>query len=77
MAHFSDYALWKMSMRGIERDEVELVLADPEWDEASQQSERHVYGRSVGGRNLLVIVEPYDHTFVVNAYRPTPREPWT
>jgi hypothetical protein len=70
MAEFCDYALWKMAVRGIERDEVELVLADPDWDEPSSESPRHIYARRVAGRAVCVAVEPFDHRQVVTAFLP-------
>jgi hypothetical protein len=73
MAEFTDYALWKMGQRGIERDDVELVLAHAEHDFPSRESRRHVYARHIGARLLLVLVEPYDHNLVVNAYWPIPK----
>ena len=74
MARFTDYALWKMNVRGIERDYVELVLADPECDFSSRNSERHIYSRHVGGQLLYVYVEPYDHECVVNVFEPRSRD---
>jgi hypothetical protein len=70
MARFTDYALWKMAMRGIERDEVELILSDPEREFASSESARHIYGRHVGGRLLYAVVEPFDHQLVVTVFVP-------
>lgn len=74
MARFTDYALWKMDQRGIDRDDVELVLADPECDFPSRESSRHIYARTVGRRRIYVLVEPYDHDCVVNAFEPRPRD---
>ena len=74
MARFTDYALWKMDQRGMEQDDVELVLADPECDFPSRESPRHIYARRIGGRRLYVLVEPYDHDCVVNAFIPRPED---
>lgn len=68
MATFSGYALWKMSLRGIDRDDVELVLADPDDDFPSATSDRHCYVRVVHGRLIQVVVESFDHDKVVTAY---------
>ncbi len=75
MAKFSEIVLDKLARKGIERDEVELVLADPERDFASRApgSDRHIYSRHVGKRLLLVVVESFDHDEVVTAYYPPPR----
>jgi hypothetical protein len=70
MAEFCDYAALEMDVRGIERDEVELVLADPGWDEPSTESPRHIYARRVAGRVICVAVEPFDHEQVVTAFLP-------
>lgn len=74
MVEFTDYALWKMACRGIDRDDVELVLADPECDFPSRNSHRHIYSRHVGGELLYVYVEPYDHECVVNVFEPRSKE---
>ena len=73
MAVFSYYALWKLAMRGIDRDDVELVLADPQCDFASPTG-RHCYVRTVGNRLIQVVVESFDHDQVVTAYEKSPRE---
>lgn len=75
MAEFSEKVLTKLARRGIEPDDVELVLADPEQDFASRSSDRHIYSRHIGGRLLLVVVEPFDHEEVVTAYYPLPERP--
>ncbi len=71
MAKFSNYALWKMGMRGISRDDVELVLADADADFPSKTSPRHCYVRNIGNRRIQVVVEPSDHQQVVTAYEKT------
>ena len=63
----------KLARKGIELDDVELVLADPERDFPSRTTDRHIYSRQVGGRLLLVVVEPFDHGEVVTAYYPLPK----
>jgi hypothetical protein len=68
MAVFSNYALWKMSVRGIEREDVELVLADTDDDFPSSTSNRHCYVRQIGSRRIQVVVESFDHERVVTAY---------
>lgn len=68
MAKFSNYALWKMSVRGIAREDVELVLADSDDDFPSSTSERHCYVRDIGERRIQVVVESFDHEQVVTAY---------
>lgn len=68
MAVFSNYALWKMSMRGIEREDVELVLANPDDDFPSSTSNRHCYVRHIGSRRIQVVVESFNHERVVTAY---------
>lgn len=68
MPEYSDYALWKMSMRNIDRDEVEAVLDDPDDHFDSATSDRHCYVRRVNGRPLEVVVESFDHNQVVTAY---------
>lgn len=68
MATFSDYALWKMAVRGIAREDVELVLADPDDDFPSSTSDRHCYVRHIGERRIQVVVESFDHEQVVTAY---------
>jgi hypothetical protein len=74
MVEFSDYALWKMSQRGIERDDVRLVLADPECQFPSRELPlRHIYRRHIGGRLIYVVVEPFDHRQVVTVFLP-PRQ---
>jgi hypothetical protein len=57
-----------MAVRGITRDDVELVLADPDEHFPSSTSERHCYVRALGDRLIQVVVEPYDHEHVVTAY---------
>jgi hypothetical protein len=78
MAKFSQDVLAKIARKpgGIEVDDVELVLADPERDFPSRSpgSNRHIYSRHIGGRLLLVIVEPDDREEVVTAYYPTPHQ---
>ncbi len=70
MVEFCDYALWKMSIRGISRDEVELVLTDPHDDFPSRNREhpRHCYVREIDERPIQVVVEAADHNLVVTAY---------
>jgi hypothetical protein len=71
MAEFTDYALWKMAQRGIDRDDVELVLADPEGGfQSREEPYRFIYSRHIGGRLLYAVVEPDDHECVVNAFWP-------
>lgn len=71
MASFTDYALWKMAQRGIDRDDVELVLVDPECGfQSRKEPHRFIYSRHIGGRLLYVVVEPDDHECVVNAFWP-------
>jgi hypothetical protein len=71
MATFTDYALRQMSIRGIDRDDVELVLGDSDDDFPSKESPyRHIYARRITGRLLYVVVEPEDHDCVVNAFGP-------
>ena len=74
MPTFSGTVRAKLGRKGIEPDEVELVLADPERDFKSRApgSDRHIYSRHVGKRLLLVVVEPFDHNEVVTAYYPVP-----
>jgi hypothetical protein len=73
MARFIDYALEQMAVRGIDRDDVENVLADPEDEEFSREPPyRYLYWRQIGGRRLLVVVEPDDRDCVVNAFWPPP-----
>jgi hypothetical protein len=68
------YARSQMAMRGIERDDVELVLADPEADFPSREPPyRHIYSRHIGARLLYVLVESFDHDCVVNAFWPSPQ----
>jgi hypothetical protein len=75
MATFVDYALSQMAVRGIGRDDVELVLVDPEDSFPSRERPyRHIYSRHIGGRLLYVIVEPDDHDCVVNAFWPSPKD---
>jgi hypothetical protein len=74
VAQFSEYALWKMAIRGITRDDVELVLLDPDEQFPSSTSERHCYVRALGDRRIQVVVEPYDHQHVVTAYEKRPSE---
>lgn len=74
MAAFTDYALSQMAVRGIDRDDVELVLGDPDCEGPSREPPyRHLYSRQIGGRRLLVVVEPYDHECVVNSFWPPPK----
>ena len=74
MAEFTPYALSQMAVRGIDRDDVERVLADPKDEGPSREPPyRYLYSRQIGGRRLLVVVEPYDHDCVVNAYWPEPK----
>ncbi len=68
MAKFSDYALWKMAMRDITREEAELVLAEPDEDFPSQTSDRHCYVRGIDNRRIAVVVESFDHEEVVTAF---------
>jgi hypothetical protein len=68
VAVFSHYALWKMAVRGIEREDVELVLADPDDEFPSSTPDRHCYVRRIGSRHIQVIVESFDHELVVTAY---------
>jgi hypothetical protein len=70
MAHFCDHVLQQMALRGVERDEVELVLADPERDFPARETDRHFYSRHIGGRLILVAVEPYDHEELVTVITP-------
>lgn len=72
MATLSEKVLAKLARKGIERDDVELVLDDPERDFPSRApgSDRHIYSRHVGKRLLLVVVESFDHNEVVTAYYP-------
>ena len=75
MTTFTYYAMTLMAARGIDRDDVELVLADPEWDGRSREPPyRHLYSRHIGGRRLLVVVEPDNHDCVVNSFWPLPKE---
>jgi hypothetical protein len=60
-----------MSVRGIEQEDAELVLADPDADFPSDTSNRHCYIRTVGGRLIQVVVESFDHEQVVTAYEKT------
>jgi hypothetical protein len=60
-----------MAQRGIDidRDDVELGLADPEDGFSSREEPyRFIYSRHIGGRLLYVVVEPYDLACVVNAF---------
>jgi hypothetical protein len=77
MATISEKVLSKLNRKGIEVDEVELVLANPErgFPSRSPGSDRHIYSRHVGGRLLLVVVESFDHDEVVTAYAPSPIQP--
>jgi len=72
MPKFSATVLSKLARKGIEPDEVELVLTDPErnFKSKAQGSDRHIYSRFVGKRLLLVVVESFDHDEVVTAYYP-------
>lgn len=64
-----------MSQRGIERDDVELVLIDADADWKSREPPfRHIYARRVGDRPIHVVVEPFDHEEVVTAFVPDTRE---
>ena len=75
MAKISQKVRAKLHRKGIEVDDVELVLADPErGPEPSRApgSERQIYSRHISGRLLLVFVEPFDHEEVVTAYYPPP-----
>jgi hypothetical protein len=75
MPTFTDYALFRMAARGIERGDVELVLADSDDDFASREEPfRHIYARRIHGRLLYVVVEPHDHDRVVNAFWPLPKD---
>jgi hypothetical protein len=73
LAVFSNYALWKMAVRGIEREDVELVLANPDDDFPSSTSDRHCYVRRIGSRHIQVVVESFDHERVVTAYEKSNR----
>jgi hypothetical protein len=74
MARFIEYALSQMAVRGIDRDDVENVLADPDDEGFSREwPYRYLYWRQIGGRRLLVVVEPDDRECVVNAYWPPPK----
>ncbi len=56
MAKYTDYALSQMAVRGIDPEDVELVLADPEWEGPSREPPyRHLYSRNIGGRRLVVV----------------------
>lgn len=68
MAKFSDYSLWRMRRRGISREEVDLVLRDPDVTYPSGTSNRHCYVREIGERCIKVVVEPADHEQVVTTY---------
>lgn len=70
MANFSNYALFKMSVRGISTEDVELVLADPETRLVSESSGRPIYVRTVDGRPIHVVVEVDDENEVVTAFIP-------
>ncbi len=70
MAEFSDYALYKMAVRGISRDDVELVLADPDGGFTSRESGRPFFVREVDGRLIHVGVEPPDNDYVVAVFVP-------
>ena len=75
MLSFSDSALWKMAMRGIERDDVELVVADPEWEGDSREPpHRYLYRRLIHGRLIYVVVEPDDRNQVVTVFIDDPRD---
>jgi hypothetical protein len=76
MARFTEYALFQMAARGIDRDDVENVLADPEDEGISREPPyRYHYWRQIGRRRLQVVVEPDDRECVVNAYWPDRKEP--
>lgn len=68
MAKFSDYASWRMAIRDISEEEVELVLADPDDEFPSTTSDRHCYVRDIDQRRIQVVVEPFDHEEVVTVY---------
>jgi hypothetical protein len=70
MANFSPYVLAKMARRQIERDEAELVLADPDSVFPSARTGRPIYVRTVGDRRIHVVVEAHDEDTVVTVFVP-------
>jgi hypothetical protein len=68
MVRFKSHALKQMAKRNISRQEVEAVLADHDASYPSGTSDRHCYVKTINGRRIQVVVEPYDHELVVTAY---------
>lgn len=70
MAEFSPHALFKMAVRGISRDDVELVLADPDGGFTSRSTGRPCLVREVDNRMIHVVLEPPDNDYVVAVFVP-------
>jgi len=68
MARFSRYSLGRLAQRGISREDVEIVLRDPDATYPSGTSDRHCYVRDIDKRRIKVVVESSDHDQVVTAY---------
>jgi hypothetical protein len=57
-----------MRTRGISREEVELVLGDPDVTYASGTSDRFCYVKTINGRRIKVVVDGADHEQVITTY---------
>jgi hypothetical protein len=68
LARFTSYAQQQMARRGISTAEVEAVLAAPAFRRANYGFREEVYGQTLDGRTLKVIVaEGSAPVIVINA----------